>query len=306
MGKLSCGLTIPAVFEKDGRYYKVVRNEWIGLSRIDEGVQALHRALFELDPARPGTIGQMIDSYRAAGMDGLKLATQARYGLILSRLDKTFGKMRIGTLRPSQVAVFLEKRRKKGRGAIAANRERAVLSSVHEFALRQGWIESNPCREVRRNSEKPRKRFVTDIEFLEAFERAPLPFQDLIAVAYLTGCRQTDVIGWKRTEHLKPEGIVFVESKTGKPHTKQWSDALRFFVRRAMERFPEAEYVFTNKFGQQWTVWAINSQKKRMGLTWAFRDLRSKAQSDSEHSVLGHAAAMENVYRKALITRPVR
>jgi len=50
MGKLTCGLTIPAVFEKDGRYYKVVRNEWIGLSRIDEGVQALHRSLSSSTP----------------------------------------------------------------------------------------------------------------------------------------------------------------------------------------------------------------------------------------------------------------
>jgi len=306
MGKLSCGLSIPGVFEKDGRYYKVVRNEWIKLSRIDEGIPALHRALFELDPARPGTIGQMIDFYRASGMEGLSPATQHRYGNILKRLGHHFGAMRIGTLKRSHVAVFLEKRRKKGRGAVSANRERAVLSSVHEFALRQGWIEENPCRDVRRNPETPRKRYVTDVEFSDAFERSPEPFQDLLAVAFLTGIRETDLINLKRSEHLKPEGIVFVESKTGKAHTKQWSDALRFFIRRAMERFPESEYVLTNKFGQQWSVWAINSQKRRLGLTWAFRDLRSKAQSDSEHSVLGHGRVMEGVYRKMLITRPVR
>lgn len=306
MGKLTCGLSIPGVFERDGRYYKVVRNEWIKLSRVDEGVRALHRALFELDPARPRTIGQMIDFYRSAGMDDLKPHTQARYGLILKRLDHHFGHVDIGTLKRSQVAVFLEARRKRGRGAISANRERAVLSSVHEFGMRQGWIEENPCRGVRRNTEKPRKRYVTDAEFLEAFERSPEPFQDLIAVAFLSGLRETDLINLKRVEHLRPEGIVFTESKTDKPHTKQWSDALRFFVRRAMERFPESEYVLTNKFGAQWSVWAINSQKRRLGLSWAFRDLRSKAQTDSTHSVLGHGAAMEGVYRKMLITRPVR
>ncbi len=306
MGKLACGLTIPGVFEKDGRYYRVLRNEWIGLSRIDEGVQALHRALYELDPAKPGTISEMIAVYRAAGMDALRPSTQARYGLILTRLDKTFGKMRIGSLRPSHVAMFLETRRKRGRGATSANREVAVLSSVHEFGLRQGWLEANPCRGMRRNTEKPRRRLVTDAEFLEAFERSPEPFQDLIAAAYLTGARQGDVIAWKRSEHLKPEGIVFVQSKTQKPQTIEWSEALRFFARRAMERFPESEYVFCNRFGQQWTVWAINSQIDRLGVTWAFRDLRAKAQTDSPHSVLGHGAAMEAVYRKMIRTRPVR
>lgn len=306
MGKLACGLSVPGVFEKDGRYYKVVRNKWIRLSRIDEGTQALYRALFELDPAKPGTIAEMIATYRAAGMDSLRPSTQQRYGLILTRLDKTFGKMRMGSLKRSHVAVFLEGRRKRGRGATAANREVAVLSSVHEFGLRQGWLEENPCRGLRRNTEKPRKRYVTDQEFLEAFERSPEPFQDLIAAAYLSGARQGDVIAWSRSVNLKPEGIDFIESKTGKRHLKEWSDALRFFVRRAMARFPDSDYVFCNKFGAPWTLWAINSQVSRLAVSWCFRDLRAKAQTDSRHSVLGHGAAMEGVYRKMITTRPVR
>lgn len=306
MGKLSCGLSIPAVYEKDGRYYKVVRNEWIGLSRIDEGTNALYRALYELDPTRPGTIGEMIQVYRAVGMQELRPATQHRYGLMLTRLDHHFGKMRIGALKPSHVAVFLETRRKAGRGATAANREFAVLSSLHNFGMRQGWLEANPCIGVRRNPEKPRKRYVTNEEFLAAFEESPEPFQDLLAFAYLTGIRQTDVMNLTRVEHLKPEGIVFVESKTGKLHKQAWSDAVRYFVRRAMERFPDAAYVFTNRFGQQWGVWAINSQMARLNVTWSFKDLRAKSQSDAEHSVLGHDAAMERLYRKVIRTRPVR
>lgn len=306
MSQLSCGLSIPGVVEKDGRYYKIIRNKWHPLSRIDEGQNALYRALYELDPARPGTIGELINVYRATGMDNLRTSTQARYGLMLTRLDHHFGKMRIGALKPSHVAVFLEKRRKAGRGATAANREFAVLSSVHNFGMRQGWLETNPCNGIRRNPEKPRKRYVTNAEFLEAFDKSPEPFQDLIAFAYLTGIRQTDVMNLKRAEHLKPEGIEWVESKTGKLHKQEWSDAVRFFVRRAMERFPEAEYVFTNRFGQQWGVWAINSQIARLGRAWSFKDLRAKSQSDAEHSVLGHDAAMERLYRKVIKTRPVR
>jgi len=306
VAKLSCGLAIPAVVEKDGRYYKIIRNKWHPLTRVDEGPNALYRALYELDPARPGTIGELMNVYRAAGMDSLRPSTRARYGLMLTRLQHHFGKMRIGALKPSQVAVFLEKRRKAGRGAVAANREFAVLSSVHDFGMRQGWLEANPCRGIRRNPEKPRRRIVTDAEFLEGFGKAPEPFQDLMAGAFLSGVREGDVIGWRRSEHLRPEGIVFVQSKTGKPQTVEWSDALRYFVRRAMARFPDSEYVFTNRFGQQWTVWAVSSQMRRLGVDWTFRDLRAKAQTDSPHSVLGHGAAMEAVYRKMIRTRPVR
>lgn len=306
MAKLSCGLSIPGVTEKDGRYYKIIRNVWHKLSRIDEGENCLLRALYELDPAQPGTLGELMRVYQAAGMDTLRASTQKRYALILTRLDHHFGKMRIGALKPSHIAVFLEKRRKAGRGGTAANREFAVLSSVHNFGMRQGWLEANPCLGVRRNPEHPRKRYVTNEEFLEAFERSPEPFQDLIAFAYLTGIRQTDVINLRRVEDLGPDGITFVESKTGKLHKQEWSDAVRYFVRRAIERFPASPYVFNNRFGQQWGVWAINSQMARLEVSWSFKDLRAKSQSDAEHSVLGHDAAMERLYRKVIKTRPVR
>lgn len=306
MAKLSCGLSIPGVTEKDGRYYKIIKNKWHALSRIDEGENALLRAVYELDPVRPGTIGELINMYRAAGMTELKPATRADYEKILPRLDHHFGKMRIGRLRSSQVAVFLETRRKAGKGSVRANREFAVLSSVHKFGMRQGWVEFNPCHGVSRNKERPRKHYVTDAEFLKVFHKTPEAFQDLISFAFLTGIRMTDIVALKRSEHLKPEGIHFVESKTGKFHKQEWSDAVRFFVRRSMARSPDTDYVFTNKFGAPWGIWAINSQLRRAESSWAFKDLRAKAQTDSEHSVLGHAAGMEVVYRKVINTRPVR
>lgn len=306
MAKLSCGLTIPAVSEKDGRYYKIIRNKWHGLSRIDEGTNALLRALYELDPQRPGTIGELINVYQAAGMDELAEATRKDYGKMLPRLAHHFGHIRLGMLKPSQIAVWLETRRKAGRGATRANREFAVLASVHKFGMRQGWVEANPCRGVPRNKERPRSRRVTDAEFLEGFNRAPEAFQDLIAAAYLSGVRQTDIIAWSRTAHLRPDGIHYVQSKTRKPHHVEWTDALRYFVRRAMARFPDSDLVFLNTRAQPWTIWAINSQKRRLELDWCFKDLRAKAQTDSPHSVLGHGAALELIYRKALRTKPVR
>lgn len=302
----SFGISIPGCTEKDGRVYKIVRNKWHGLSRIDEGVNALYRALYELDPQRPGTIGELINVYRAAGMDELAEATRADYGKMLPRLAHHFGHIRLGMLKPSQIAVWLETRRKAGRGRTRANREFAVLASVHKFGMRQGWVEANPCKGVSRNPEHPRSRRVTDGEFLEGFNRAPEAFQDLIAAAYLSGVRQTDIVSWSRTAHLRPDGIHYVQSKTGKPHHVEWTDAMRYFVRRAMARFPDADLVFLNTRGQPWTIWAINSQKRRLKLDWCFKDLRAKAQTDSPHSVLGHGAALEAVYRKALRTRPVR
>lgn len=305
MGKLTCGISIPGVYEKDGRYYKVIKNKWHPLTRVDEGTTVLFRALHELDPLRPGTVGELLNLYRAVGMDHLKPASKKDYENILKRLDHHFGHMPIGSLKTNHIAHFREMRRRKGRGGIRVNREVAVLSAAFELGLREMVCEFNPCRGTARNRESPKKRYVNNDEFLEVFNRANEPFQDLIASAYLSGVRQTDIIGWTR-EMMKPEGIVYVQSKTSKPHTVKWSKAMHFFVDRALQRFPEGELIFLNTRGEPWTTSAIASQLARLKSPWCFKDLRGKAQSDSPHSVLGHGARLEEVYRKMIVTRPVR
>lgn len=306
MGQLTCGLYIPGVTEKDGRYYKIIKNKWHRLSRIDEGTNALLKSLHELDPLRPGTVKELLSLYQAVGMDHLAPATKVDYLNILKRLDHHFGHMPLGSLRTNHIAHYKEVRRRRGRGGVRANREVAVLSAAFELGLREMVVEVNPCRGSVRNRETPKRRVVTDQEFLDVFERSNEPFQDLIASAYLSGARQTDIISWKRSEHLTPKGIDYVESKTGKPHLKEWSKALHYFVERAAVRFPDADLVFTNTRGEAWTTSGIASQLARLKSPWCFKDLRAKAQTDSKHSVLGHNAVMEAIYRKKLITQPVR
>lgn len=306
MSKLSCGISIPGVKEQHGRYYKIIGNKWHPLTRVSDGINALYRALQELDPFKPGTIGELIALYRAQGMGHLRPATAEDYENILRRLEVGFGGAKIDTLRPNQVSNYLERRKKAGKGATRANREVAVLSAVHKFGMRNLYCEYNPVKGTDRNTESPKKRYVTDSQFLDAFNRANEPFQDLIGLAYLTGVRQTDLIAWRRSVHLTPDGIDYVQSKTGKRHLVKWSDAVRFLMRRAMERNTDSDLVLLNTRGEPWTVSGIASQLQRLGVEWSFKDLRAKAQTDSAHSVLGHGAALEAMYRKVLRTSPVR
>lgn len=306
MAKLTCGLDIPGVTEKDGRYYKIVKNKWHALTRIDEGINALLRCLEDFDPFRPGTIRELIAMYRALGMVELKSATVVDYERILLRLEHHFGHMQIESLKPNQVAHFLERRKKAGKGGVRANREMAVLAAAYNFGMRNLYCEYNPCKGIARNKERPKKGVVSNEAFLDVFNRANEAFQDLIAADYLSAVRQTDIIAWSRTKHMTAAGIDYVQSKTRKPHLVEWSSALRYFVERAIARQPEVDLIFTNTEGEPWTVSAISSQLARLKSPWCFKDLRAKAQTDSAHSVLGHGAALEAVYRKKLVTQPVR
>jgi integrase len=300
-----------AVYVRSGRYYRVVRGKWVALSRVDDGLPALHRALREMPAtSTPATIADLLTAYLPQAE--IAPATRREYERIAdTRLAHHFGSMPIRSLTTSHVAMYLEKRKRDGHGPMG-NRERAVLSAAYEFAMRQGWAQGNPCRGVGRNKETPRKRYVTDAEFLAAFEAAPEALQDVLAIALLTGLRQGDLRALRR-EALTETGIAVEEGKTGKRKVIGWSDALRYFVRRALARQESlanrpadprkhrqarvvSQYVLTNKFGEPWTMAGLQTAFKRLGTGWHFHDIRAKAASDAEHNILGHGAGMLGVY----------
>lgn len=304
--------TIPkGIHAKNGRYYRVHRHKWVGLTRVDEGLRALRAALLEVPiDAEPRTIGELLPRYLAEAE--IAERTRQEYRRICeARLLHHFGRMPIATLTQVHVAKYLEKRKRDGASTMG-NRERAVLSSAYEFGLRRGWATFNPCRGVRRNTESHRTRYVTDVEFREAFDAAPEPLQDVLALALLTGLRQGDLRALRR-EALSEAGISVKEGKTGKLRVVAWSDALRFFVRRALERQEAlaarpadprrhrrahvvSQYVLTNRFGAPWTMAGLQTAFKRLATDWHFHDIRAKAASDAGHNILGHGSQMLGVY----------
>lgn len=291
--------------QKHGRYFLVRRNRWIPLSRVEAGDRALREALAQVEaPETPRTVAELLAAYLQHGTGELAAVTVREYRrIVTSRLLHHFGHMPIAALQPSHVAQYLERRKQDG-AAFLGNRERAVLSSAYEYALRRGLATVNPCRGIRRNTEKPRQRYVSDQEFREAFERAPVAVQDLMAVGFLTGMRLTDLVAL-RVADLTDEGILVTESKTGKRRLYEWSPRLRFFIERAVKR-SGGTYVLTNSRREAWLPWAVQSAWKRLAPGFRFRDLRPKAASDAAHNVLGHRGQMLAVYVRRERLKPVR
>jgi integrase len=270
----------PRVHVKHGAYYHVKRQagkvRWTFLSRAADGDQALYTALARLAAQRVANLGDMINEYVRAGMTELRPKTQKNYRSYVRNLTAVFGHMQPDQVTPGDVARYLETRKQAG-APVMGNREIEMLGSVYQYGLRNGYCESNPCRFVRRNRESPRRRYLTHEEFLDAFNRAPEPFQDFLALAYLTGLRQKDLRELRR-DQLTPEGIVVDESKTGKRRIVGWSDSLRWFVERACSR-SDGPYVLTGQRGP-WGEWAVQSAMRRLGVTWTLHQVRHKAETD--------------------------
>lgn len=307
----------PGVQVKNGRYYLVKsvsgKRKWFGLSLVSDGETRLKDSLAALEHGAVISIADLLRAYLRDGTADIRAVTKRGYALMCadeSQLVWTFGQMRIESLTTADVAKYLEKRKRASR-AHGGNRERAVLSAAYEFGMRNGFATSNPCRGVRRNKEKPRKRYVTTDELQAAVDKSPAQFQELLFAAWLTGLRQADLLAL-RISDLRKDGLHLVESKTGRARIILWSPELRKLIDRAIERarelavrleHPEPAHVFTGRYGAPWGQWAVQSQMRRLGVDWHFHDLRAKAATDAEHQVLGKHSTL-GTYLRGERTKP--
>jgi len=294
----------PGVKPKHGRYYLIRRGKWHALTRIEQGETALLEAYYELTSADPHNMAGVLIAFVKHGMTKLRPPTQKDYRrIVMTRLIPFCGHMPRNALKPSHVAQYLDRRETEG-AAVAGNRERACLSSACNYAMRKGWLELNPCHGVRRNTERPSKVYVSHDALSEAIDRAPECVQDLLAVAYLTGIRQTD-LRLMQPANVRGGRLEFIESKTGKSADYELTPTLRFFIDRALAR--GGATLFTSPKGLPWSEWGLQSAMRRLKAGFQFRQLRPKAQTDApDRNVIGHMGQMRVAYTRADRRRPVK
>ena len=293
----------PGCTIKHGRYYLIRRNRWEKLTRVSEGEVAFWRAYYRLTQAEPNSMAGVLLAYLEHGTDEITPGTRKKYEqAIVMRLIPYCGHMPPDRLSSGDVAQYLQARKEAG-AAVAGNRERAALSSAINFAMRRGWMDSNPCHGVRRNRERPSKRYVEHGELVTALDRAPLPLYHLMSAAYLTGARQTDLMAWTKA-NLTKDGIEYTESKTGKPRLIRWTPTLTTIISAACAR-SQGEHVFVSETGKPWTVWGLQSALRRFQAGFRFRDLRPKAETDSP-GILGHSGQMRGRYTRRTQIKPVK
>lgn len=293
----------PACYLKNGRWFLVRKGKWHPLSRDEDGPTAFWEAYYRLTQERPTAMAGLLLRYLEEGTAELRAPTLREYRrAILTRLIPTFGHMPIGTITSGHVAQYLEGRKQAG-ASVAGNREKSALSSAISWGMRQGMLNANPCYGVRRNRERPSRRYVEHEELRTALDRAPVALRLLMSAAYLTGLRLVD-LRELRKEHVVADGLWIDESKTGKMRLVTWTPVLRQVIEEALARSSREE-VFVTARGLAWSESALQSAMKRLAPGFAFRELRPKAASDAEHNVLGHAAGMLARYKRREKLRPV-
>ena len=188
-----------------------------------------------------------------------------------------------------------------------------------------GLVQRNPCREIKRNKEVTRDRYVTDEELEASKEICPEWLKLYLPIKSLTGLRQQDMLVLKK-EDVREEGtLLFVRpQKTQTTTKKQFLIALSPELSSLMKSLPQhGPYFFQTRTGNPYSgsgfrsIWTRLMSKFVSAGHERFRehDIRGKVATDMVDPVaaqllLGHASiVMTEAYirqRRTEVVQPLK
>lgn len=282
---------------KGGGYtyrYLDYNRQYINLGHNRE--DAIQKVLqFERRAPDTGTVGELVREFMASSSftSGLGEKTQADYLNSSKHILRLFGSMQVEHVQPQHIARYL--RMERAESPVRANREIAFLGSCFQFGIEHGLARANPCRQVRRNKEKPRSRCPSWEEITQVYEVAKAKGESshvlglMAKFAALTGRRRAEFRELRQAD-LTTDGIRvgFAKAKKGEADRRgliEWTPVLRDLFREleAIPRQPSV-FVWTNRQGQPYTEAGFKAMWNKIMADWlkkpgaerfTFHDLRA-------------------------------
>jgi len=122
--------------------------------------------------------------------------TAKRYSVSLKQVEPFLAKLNIAAINGKVIGDFAKARRKAGASAATVRRDLTAISKVLDYAISENWREDNPTLSRRRLIKERRDPITLPvIEDVETMIAASSPaFGALIRAAWLTGCRQDELV----------------------------------------------------------------------------------------------------------------
>lgn len=161
---------------------------------------------------------QAVTEWANQAKDQISANTAKRYAVSLQLVKPTLGKLNIHEVDGQAIANLIAARRHQGAIAATIRKDLTAISRVLEYAEAMGWREGNPTLSKRRILRERRDPIALprheDIEAV--ISAAPERFAALIRAAWLTGCRQNELVTAKWTGLDKKAGTLEVIGKGNK------------------------------------------------------------------------------------------
>jgi integrase len=196
-------------------------------------------------------------------------------------------------IEPQHVRAYITWRSKTAK--VRANREKALLSHIWNFARDQGYTAlANPCAGIKGNVEGGREVYIEDEAFDAVYKVAGQALRDAMDLAYLGGQRVSDTL--KMDERDVRGGFPHVhQAKTGTKRRIEVVGQLAAVLGRIKERkvgyTVRATKLIIGDDGQPLTYTmlynAFRAARAKAGIVandFQFRDLRANAGTDKADS----------------------
>ncbi|GAB7528903.1 tyrosine-type recombinase/integrase [Pseudomonas sp. 3A(2025)] len=208
------------------------------------------------------------------------------------------------SIEPHHVVQYIRYRSKTAK--VRANREKALLSAIWNFARECGYTAlANPCSGIKGNKESGRNNYIEDEMFIAVYEKADQPLKDALDLFYLTAQRVADTL--KMDERDIQNGQLLVEQNKTKAKRRieivgQLKAVIeRIMVRKAGYKIRSTRLVLMEN-GQPMTVSMLRGRfdaaRVAAGIEkgdFQMRDLRAKAATDKEESTGSIRAARDQL-----------
>jgi integrase/recombinase XerD len=200
--------------------------------------------------------------------------TVKRYAVSLGQLDEFIGDERpLAEINGKLIAEIIRARMARGAANATIKRDLGALSSVMNFAIDQGWVESNPILPRLKRIKERRDPIVLpirrDIDLV--IERAPGMTADMVRVAMITGARQAELLNAKRehVDHARRQ-ITLYKTKNGKARTIDLDVMGGYRAVLALPAFVGSPWLFWHHDGENYKNFASNfTQTVERTAAWA-------------------------------------
>lgn len=265
------------------------------------------------------TVGWMIDSYLQSEQHAQKSAhTQKKYAQNAAQIKNTvtkagelFGQIDADRITPGVIRKYMDTR-----PPVTANREKAFLSVCYQWCIERDYLAKNPCKDVKRNTETPDSRYITDAEYQAVYAIAPDYIRCAMEFAYLCRMRLCEVMALKESD-IKDNGLYIKRRKGSRDNITEFNARLSAAIELSRTLpYPQARPInptlirgvngtaLTEEgFSTAWQRLMVKAESLDIP-RFKFHQLKAKGVSDTEgnkQDASGHkTAAMVTVYDRKI------
>lgn len=181
--------------------------------------------------------------------------TRLRYMVSLKQVGPYFDALNIAAIKNKDLGDYARARRTAGVSNATIRRDLTAISHIMNYAILEDWREDNPSLSRRRLIKERRDPiYLPEVDDVEAIiAAAPPAFGALIRAAWLTGCRQNELVTarWRNYDAVrKTLGVIGKGNKLRvislRPIPSK--DAVAFFEN--LPRMVGVDLIFPNSYGR--------------------------------------------------------